>query len=93
MEESLEEVISRFRKSLQVDGGDIELVDFVDGVVKVRISRTTTPVTFSSFLREHKTREGITCGSCRVPTGTIATVLEAALKDKIPTVKKVQVVK
>lgn len=93
MEASFEEVLSIFRKSLQADGGDIELVDFTDGIVKVRISRTTTPVTFSKFLREHKTREGITCGSCRVPTGTILAVLEQALKDKIPAVKKVQVVK
>jgi Fe-S cluster biogenesis protein NfuA len=37
MKEKVEEVIGKIRPFLQRDGGDIELVDVVDGVVKVRL--------------------------------------------------------
>jgi Fe-S cluster biogenesis protein NfuA len=37
MKEKIEEALKKIRPSLQMDGGDIELVDFVDGVVKVRL--------------------------------------------------------
>jgi Fe-S cluster biogenesis protein NfuA len=37
MKEKVEEVLSEIRPSLQADGGDVELVDYVDGVVKVRL--------------------------------------------------------
>ena len=33
----VEEVLEDIRKYLQADGGDLELVDVVDGVVKVRL--------------------------------------------------------
>ncbi|MDF1558258.1 MAG: NifU family protein [ANME-2 cluster archaeon] len=85
--------MAQFQKSLQADGGDIELVDTSNGIVKVRITRTSVPVTFSTFLRDYNTREGITCGSCRVPTGTIIGALELALKESVPGVIKVEVVK
>ena len=91
--ESIENILSDFRKSLQEDGGDIELVDAVNGIVRVKLTRTTVPVTFSKFLREHKTHEGIGCGKCRIPTSTIIKVLEAELKLKVPGITKVQVVK
>jgi hypothetical protein len=44
--ESINEILIRFRRSLKEDGGDIELVGIEDGVLKVRITRTTVPVTF-----------------------------------------------
>jgi len=91
--ESIENIVSEFRKSLQEDGGDIEFVDEVNGVVKVKLTRTTVPVTFSKFLRDHKTREGIGCGKCRIPTSTIIKVLESELKRKVPGITEVQVVK
>jgi len=91
--ESIESILSDYRKSLQEDGGDIELVDAVNGIVRVKLTRTTVPVTFSKFLREHKTREGIGCGKCRIPQSTIIKVLEAELKLKVPGITKVQVVK
>jgi len=91
--ESIENILSDFRKSLLEDGGDIELVDAVNGIVRVKLTRTTAPVTFSKFLREHKTREGIGCGKCRIPPSTIIKVLEAELKLKVPGITKVQVVK
>lgn len=37
MKEQVEEVLKEIRPSLQADGGDIELIDVNDGVVKVRL--------------------------------------------------------
>jgi len=37
MKEKVEEVLATIRPRLQADGGDIELIDVVDGVVKVRL--------------------------------------------------------
>ncbi|MBW2039807.1 MAG: NifU family protein [Deltaproteobacteria bacterium] len=38
MREKVEEVLKKVRPALQADGGDIELVDVEDGVVKVRLT-------------------------------------------------------
>ena len=37
MRDRVEKVIQRIRPAVQMDGGDIELVDVVDGVVKLRL--------------------------------------------------------
>jgi Fe-S cluster biogenesis protein NfuA len=37
MRENVEKALEFIRPALQADGGDIELVDVVDGVVKVRL--------------------------------------------------------
>ena len=37
MRERVEKVINRIRPAVQMDGGDIQLVDIIDGVVKVRL--------------------------------------------------------
>ena len=37
MRERVEGVINRIRPALQADGGDCELVDIVDGIVKLRL--------------------------------------------------------
>ena len=37
MKERVERVINRIRPAVQMDGGDIELVDVVDGIVKLRL--------------------------------------------------------
>ena len=37
MKERVQKVIDKIRPSLQADGGDVELIDVVDGVVKVRL--------------------------------------------------------
>jgi Fe-S cluster biogenesis protein NfuA len=37
MREKVEEVLNQIRPSLQADGGDVELVDIVDGVVKLKL--------------------------------------------------------
>jgi len=37
MKERVEKVIDKIRPALQADGGNIELVDVVDGIVKVKL--------------------------------------------------------
>lgn len=37
MEEKIREVLDKIRPSLQADGGDVELVAVVEGIVKVRL--------------------------------------------------------
>jgi Fe-S cluster biogenesis protein NfuA len=37
MQEKVKEVLDKIRPSLQADGGDVELVEVVDGIVKVRL--------------------------------------------------------
>ena len=37
MKEQIKMELDKIRPSLQADGGDVELVDVVDGVVKVRL--------------------------------------------------------
>ncbi len=37
MKDQVEEVIKKIRPMLQADGGDVEFVDIIDGVVKVRL--------------------------------------------------------
>ncbi len=37
MKEKVQAVLDKIRPALQADGGNIELVDVVDGVVKVRL--------------------------------------------------------
>ena len=40
MKEKIEQVLDKIRPSLQADGGDVELVDVEEGVVKVRLTGT-----------------------------------------------------
>ncbi len=37
MREKVEEALKMIRPALQADGGDVELVDVIDGIVKVRL--------------------------------------------------------
>ena len=38
MKEKIEEALNHIRPALQADGGDVELVDVSDGIVKVRLT-------------------------------------------------------
>ena len=38
IKEEVEEALKELRPQLQADGGDIELVDFEEGIVKVRLT-------------------------------------------------------
>lgn len=37
MKEKVQEVLNKIRPKLQADGGDVELVEIIDGIVKVRL--------------------------------------------------------
>jgi Fe-S cluster biogenesis protein NfuA len=37
MREKIEKALQSIRPALQMDGGDVELVDVVEGIVKVRL--------------------------------------------------------
>jgi Fe-S cluster biogenesis protein NfuA len=37
MKEKVQAVLDKIRPMLQADGGDVELVDVIDGIVKVRL--------------------------------------------------------
>jgi len=37
MKEKIKTVMDKIRPMLQADGGDVEFVDYIDGVVKVRL--------------------------------------------------------
>lgn len=37
MKEKINEALNKIRPSLQADGGDVELVDYIDGIVQVRL--------------------------------------------------------
>ena len=70
MRPEVEEVLKGIRPALQADGGDVELVDVVGGVVKVRLKGA--------------------CGSCPMATITLKHGIEAALKERIPAVERVE---
>jgi len=38
MRENVEKALEKIRPALRADGGDVELVDVVDGIVKVRLT-------------------------------------------------------
>ena len=38
MRENIEKALDKIRPALRADGGDIELIDVVDGVVKVKLT-------------------------------------------------------
>jgi len=66
----VEEVLKSIRPALQADGGDVELVDVVGGVVKVRLKGS--------------------CGGCPMAAMTLKHGIEAALKERIPAVERVE---
>ncbi len=70
MRPEVEAVLKTIRPALQADGGDVELVDVVGGVVKVRLKGA--------------------CGSCPMATMTLKHGIEAALKERIPAVERVE---
>ena len=80
------------RPVLKADGGDITLVDFSDGVVKIALEKTRVPVTFSNFLMTFKVRTGCSCGRCPIPAVAIQDGVLKRLKEKIPDIRSVEVV-
>ena len=80
------------RPVLKADGGDITLVDFSDGVVKIAIEKTRIPVTFSIFLVTFKVRTGCSCGRCPIPVVAVQDGVLKRLKEEIPDIRSVEVV-
>jgi len=70
MKPEVQKVLNKIRPALQADGGDVELVDVQDGVVKVRLTGA--------------------CGGCPMATMTLKGDIEAALKQEIPSVIRVE---
>jgi Fe-S cluster biogenesis protein NfuA len=66
----VEKVLENIRPALQADGGDVELVDVVGGVVKVRLLGA--------------------CSGCPMANMTLKGGIEAALKERIPAVERVE---
>lgn len=80
------------RPILKADGGDITLVDFSDGIVKITLEKTRVPVTFSNFLMTFKVRTGCSCGRCPIPAVAIQDGVLKRLKEEVPDVRNVEVV-
>jgi Fe-S cluster biogenesis protein NfuA len=53
MREDIEKALERIRPALQADGGDIELIDVVDGVVKVRLTGACGGCPMSQMTLKH----------------------------------------
>lgn len=70
MKENVERVLDKVRPALQADGGDVELVDVDEGVVKLRLTGA--------------------CGGCPMATLTLKNGIEAALKEEIPSIDRVE---
>ena len=49
MREKVESVLDQIRPSLQADGGDVELVDVTDGIVKVKLKGACSGCPFSTL--------------------------------------------
>ena len=82
----------RIRLVLKADGGDITLVDFSEGVVRIALEKTRVPVTFSKFRVTFKVTTGCSCGRCRVPSVAIRGGVLKRLKEEMPDIRNVEVV-
>ncbi len=53
MREKIEEALKKVKPQLQMDGGDVELVDVKDGVVKVKLTGACMGCPMSSMTLKH----------------------------------------
>ena len=53
MREKVEAVLNQIRPSLMADGGNVELIDAVDGVVKVRLTGACGGCPMASMTLKH----------------------------------------
>jgi Fe-S cluster biogenesis protein NfuA len=49
IKEDVEAALDRIRNALRVDGGDVELVDVIDGIVKVKLQGSCAGCPFSQM--------------------------------------------
>jgi len=53
MKEKVEAVLEQIRPNLQADGGDVELIDVTDGLVKVRLKGACSGCPMSTMTLKH----------------------------------------
>lgn len=92
--QKIEKIINEsIRPVLRADGGDITLIDFRDGIVKIALKKTAVPVAFSNFLMTFRVRTGCSCGRCGIPSVAIRDGVLKRLREEVPDVKGVEVAK
>ena len=90
MKDRIEEVLDTIRPTLQADGGDVELIDFNEGIVTVRIDPKTglrapagmRDAIFEVF-REENVPEQLVSPALPDPHGDAGTDARVALEDAL----------
>jgi Fe-S cluster biogenesis protein NfuA len=59
MKEQVQDALNEIRPSLQADGGDVELVDVEDGIVKVRLTGACGGCPMSRVLKPMSERKSL----------------------------------
>ena len=75
--ERVESALDKIRSIMMQDGGSLELIDYKDGIVKVRVSGTCAEVG---------------CEDCPLAPMDIEIAIEELLKQEIPEIKEVELV-
>ena len=75
MREKVEEILKQIRPSLQADGGDVELVDVVDGVVKLRLKGSCAGCPMSQMTLQMVIQQHL---MAKVPEVTAVEAVQAA---------------
>ncbi len=75
--ERVETALEKVRSIMQMDGGDVKLIDYKDGIVKVRVSGTCAEAG---------------CEDCPLAPMDIEIAIEELLKQEIPEIKEVECV-
>lgn len=75
--ERVEDALNKIRSIMMLDGGDVKLMDYKDGIVQVRVSGACA--------------EG-GCDGCPLAPMDIEIAIEELLKQEIPEIKEVELV-
>jgi Fe-S cluster biogenesis protein NfuA len=75
--ERVETALAKIKSIMQMDGGDVKLIDYKDGIVKVRVSGTCAEAG---------------CEDCPLAPMDIEIAIEELLKQEIPEIKEVELV-
>jgi|WetSurMetagenome_2_1015567.scaffolds.fasta_scaffold278738_1 Fe-S cluster biogenesis protein NfuA len=75
--EQIETALGKIRSIMMQDGGDVKLIDYKDGIVKVRVSGTCAEAG---------------CEDCPLAPMDIEIAIEELLKQEIPEIKEVELV-
>ena len=72
MKEKVQQVIDKIRPSLQADGGDVELIDVVDGIVTVKLQGACAGCPMSQMTLKN--------GNCNIATHITMSVKQEKAK-------------